>query len=119
MTKIKPWIHAKSAASKWGGNPDDYLPIEDFIDCSKATHPDMRHRAILHNSLGPYIAEQVFGHNIINSDGKEVSVRDICEQHIIEDLDRIPSVSQWLDGLPKYWWMGGRRKSNKKVEVVD
>jgi hypothetical protein len=116
---MKPWIHAISAAHKWGGIPDDYIAIEDFLDCSKAAHADMRHRAVLHNSIGPYIAEQCFGHNITNSDGKTVSVRDICEQHIIEDLDRIPSLSQWLSGMPMYWWMGGTRKKNKEHSIVD
>lgn len=115
---MKPYLHAKSSVNKWGGTTDDYLPIHDFLDCSKAAHADMRHRAVLHNSLGPYIAEQCFGHNITNSAGKEVSVRDICEQHIIEDLDRIPSLSQWLAGMPMYWWMGGTR-GRKGERIVD
>lgn len=116
---MKPFIHAKASVSKYGGKPEDYLPIHDFLDCSKATHADLRHRAILHNSLGPYLAEQVFGHNIINSDGKEISVRDVCEDHIIQDLDFIPSVTDWLNHMEKPWWMGGRRKSNKKSDIVD
>ena len=58
---MKPHIHAVNSARKWGGEPEDYLPIHNFLDISKMAHPDIRHRAILHNSLGPYIAEKIFG----------------------------------------------------------
>lgn len=116
---MKPWIHAKASASKYGGKPEDYIAIHDFIDCSKSAFPDMRHRAILHNSLGPYIAEQIFGHIIVNSDGKEVSVRDACEDHIIQDLGFIPAVSQWLDYMQIPWWAGGQRGKSRKHDIVD
>jgi hypothetical protein len=108
---MKPHIHAKSSVKKWGGVPEDYQPIHDFLDCSKATHADMRHRAILHNSLGPFIAERVFGVNITNADGKLVSVRDIAERHIIEDMGQIPSVSDYLAEMPFYGWLGGKPKT--------
>lgn len=67
---------------------------------TKAAHPDMRHRAILHHSMGPFIAVQVFGAYIDNMDGRTVDVRQICEDHIIEDLGRIPTVSDFLDLIP-------------------
>jgi len=113
---LKPYLHGKVSAKKWGGKPEDYQGIHDFLDCSKATHADMRHRAILHNSLGCYIAERVFGVNITNSDGKLVSVRDIAEQHIIDDMGRIPSVGEYLIGMPFYDWLGGKKKETKRIE---
>lgn len=116
---MKPYLHAKSSAKTYGGIPDDYQKIHDFIDSSKAGHASMRHRAMFHNSMGPYIAEQIFGVIIINSDGKEVSVRDICEQHIIEDLGNIPSIDKWLSRLPLEEWMGRPFKSKKKIRLVD
>lgn len=107
---MKPYLHAKVSVSKWGGKPEDYQAIHDFLDSSKSAHADMRHRAILHNTLGCYIAERVFGINITNSDGKLVSVRDVAEQHIIDDMGRIPSLSDYLNDMPFYDWLGGKKK---------
>jgi hypothetical protein len=104
---VKPYLHSRVSVKKWGGKTADYQPIHDFLDSPKAAHADMRHRAILHNSMGPYICERIWGINITNSDGKEVSVRDIAEQHIIDDLGRIPTISNYLDGMPLYPWLGG------------
>ena len=64
---MKPWIHAKSSAKKFGGEPEDYLPIHDFMDSSKSAHADVRHRCVLHSAFGIYIVEKVFGTNIKNS----------------------------------------------------
>ena len=83
---MKPYIHAKNSAKAFGGAPEDYLPIHDFLDSSKAHFPDMRHPALLHSSFGIYIAERVFGPYITNSEGKKVQVRDIAEKHVIEDM---------------------------------
>lgn len=79
-------------------------------------HADMRHRAILHNSLGPYLCERVFGTVITNSAGKVVSVRDIAEEHILEDMGRIPSVSDYLDGMPLYDWLGGPKRRVRRID---
>ena len=78
--------HAKSSVHKWGGVMEDYFPIHDFIDSSKATMPDVRHRALLHNSFGIFLVERVFGRYITNADGKDVPVREVAERHVIEDL---------------------------------
>lgn len=102
----KPWIHAKSSARKYGGQPDDYLDIHNFMDSSKATMADVRHRAILHSAFGCFLAEKVFGVVRTNSDDKEYSVRDIAEQHILEDMGHIPTVQDWLEGLEVQEWMG-------------
>lgn len=104
---------------KWGGKPEDYQAIHDFLDSSKACHPDMRHRAILHNSFGIYICEKLFGINITNSDGRLVSVRDVAEQHVIDDMGRIPTVSDYLNGMPMYNWLGGMKKTVREISMVD
>jgi hypothetical protein len=69
--------------------------------------PDLRHRAALHHAFGCYLVERVFGHTIVNSDGREVSTRDIAEEHIQEDLGFLPSLEDWLDELPLSKWHGG------------
>jgi len=104
---MKPYLHAKSSVKEWGGVPEDYMEIHDFIDSTKAHHADMRHRAMLHNSWGIYLCERIFGINITNTDGKLISVRDIAERHILEDLGRIPAITDYLQGMPFYHWLGG------------
>lgn len=49
---MKPFRHARNSAKLWGGKPEDYQDIHDFLDQSKATYADVRHRALLHHTLG-------------------------------------------------------------------
>jgi len=113
---MKPLLHANISVKAHGGVVEDYLPIHDFIDSSKQCMPDMRHRAVLHSAFGCYLAERVFGTYITNADGKRVSVRDIAEEHIIQDLGFIPTVEQYLNNLTFQEWMGGSRKrKNTKI----
>ena len=93
---MKPYIHARHSVKHFDGNVDDYIPIHTWMDSTKAHVPDMRHRVILHNSFGIFLGEQVFGATIENSDGKTVSVRDILEKHVVEDLGFIPSLERAL-----------------------
>lgn len=104
---MKPWIHAKNSARKHGGKPEDYLPIHDTIDSSKASHASMKHRAVFHSAFGIYIIERIFGTTLTNSDGRQISVRDVAEDHVIEDLGRIPSLDEWLGAMTIEQWMGG------------
>lgn len=104
---MKPFRHARNSARKFGGKPEDYMAIHNFLDQSKTCHGDMRHRAILHNTLGCALVEQVFGATMVNSGGRTFSPRDVAEQHIIEDLGRLPSVSNYLDNMTLQPWMGG------------
>lgn len=120
---MKPLLHAKSSVRKHGGVVEDYLPIHDLLDSSKAHHADMRHRALMHNSFGPYIAERVFGVYFKNADGKDISVRDIAEEHILEDMGDIPPVTRYLSHMPMYHWLGGRKRKKGldalNQEIVD
>lgn len=119
---MKPFLHAKASVRRWGGREVDYQPIHDFLDESKAHHADMRHRALLHNTFGIYLAERLYGDengNITNSAGKKVSVRDICEEHIIEDMGRIPAVTEYLEGMPFYEWLGGPKKTRTVINMRD
>ena len=116
---MKPYLHARSSAKKFGGTPECYLPIHDWFDHTKSVIADVRHRALLHNAFGCYLAEQVFGHEIVNSDGKKVSVRDIAEQHIMEDFGGwIPTLEQWFSSMDIQPWMGGKSKK-LRTEIID
>lgn len=116
----KPWIHSLSSARKFGGTPENYEPIHTFLDSSKGVIADNRHRALTHNSwFLSVVLERVFGVTITNSDGKRVSVRDIGEQHCMEDFGGfIPSGQDFLAELEYKSWMEGRGKpaSFAKIE---
>ena len=84
-----PLKHAQSSARKFGGRAEDYLPIHNWFDESKAFLADFRHRALRHHAEGIFLAEKLFGVAIANSDGKQIPVRYVGEQHVKEDLGRI------------------------------
>lgn len=101
-----PYHHAVNSARKYGGVAEDYLEIHNWFDQTKEHMADFRHRALRHHSLGIFEAEQKFGITITNSAGKKVPVRYIGEDHIKEDLGRIPTVSDWLKHIKALPWMG-------------
>lgn len=106
---MKPYVHAKNSVKRYGGTIEDYMPIHDWFDSTKAAYPNFQHRAILHNSFGIFLAEQLFGTTITNSSGKVVSVRDVAEDHVKEDCaGRIPTIQDWLGKLEPEAWMLGR-----------
>ena len=98
--------HAVSSARKWGGKPDDYQAIHDWLDGSKLILADFRHRALRHHAEGCFAAEALFGLTLTNSAGRSVPVRLIAEQHIVEDLGRIPSFADWVRCIRPEPWMG-------------
>ena len=102
---MKPHIHANNSARKWKGKPQDYMPIHNEMDCTKSAMPDVRHRAVYHSAFGIYLIEKIFGEVITNSDGRVVSVRDIAEQHVTEDLGFIPTMQDWLSNMKIQPWM--------------
>lgn len=116
---MKPYLHAQVSVKKWGGEPEEYMPIHDFIDSSKAAHPDMRHRAILHSAFGIYIVERVFGTFITLANGRKVQVRDIAEQHVIDDMGTIPTLEDYLRGMPFYDWLGGPKRGRSRKLTAD
>ena len=139
----KPYIHSQSSARKYGGVPEDYMEIHSFMDCSKGAMADNRHRALTHQSFflsnilerihfsnsNPMLPDNTFP-TITNSDGKVVSVRDIGEQHILEDYAGkfIPSAQDFLCEMEyKPWMQNGkgtppsfeRIEKHRKVRVLD
>ncbi len=103
---MHPCHHALTSVKKWGGVSEDYTPIHDWLDASKETFADFRHRALRHHSQGIYECERVFGHEITNSDGRTVPVRYIAEQHVKEDCGgQIPTVADWFRNIKREPWM--------------
>jgi hypothetical protein len=62
-----------------------------------------------HHSEGIFLCEKIFGVTIRNSDGRDVPVRYIGEQHVKEDLGRVPTAQDWFSNLRPQPWMRGRR----------
>src|SRR3954452_21932260 len=114
-TMSKALIHARSSARRWGGNAEDYLAIHERMDSTKSAHAEVTHRCVFHSAFGIYIIEEIFGRTITNSDGKEVFVRDVAKQHVLEDLGWIPSLKDWLREMPAQPWMAGARKLPIKI----
>lgn len=130
----KPWVHALSSAKRFGGRPEDYMPIHTTLDLSKGTIADSRHRAVSHTSwFISSILPLIFGETFKNSDGEVVSTRDVGEQHVLEDYAGrfIPTVQDFLQGLPYEDWMNNgkghppsyarlaERDKGKKFRIVD
>ena len=98
--------HTVSSARRWGGTPEDYLAVHAWMDGSKTIVADFRHRALRHHAEGVFAAEALFGVTLTNSEGRIVPVRLIAEQHIVEDLGRIPSFVDWVRAIRPEPWMG-------------
>lgn len=107
----KPILHARLSAKRFGGEPEDYLKIHDQMDEPKASHADVRFRAIFHSAYGIWLIEKIFGHSFTNSAGRLVAVRDVAEQHVLEDLGHIPSLNEYLNAMAIEPWMAGAKKA--------
>ncbi|MFM7289995.1 MAG: DUF6915 family protein [Planctomycetia bacterium] len=104
-----PYHHAISSAKKFGGEPGEYLDLHEWFDASKQYLADFRHRALRHHSAGIFMLEEEFGTTITLSTGRILPVRFIGEQHVLEDLGRIPTVQDWLGRIQPESWMLGKR----------
>ncbi|MCI4670547.1 MAG: hypothetical protein MRZ79_20595 [Bacteroidia bacterium] len=94
---MKTENHASYSAEKFGGSADLYLPIHRFLDGSESFMPHIKHRALLHHTLGMEICTKVFGEFIDIPGGKKVMVRDIAASHIQRNLVGVtPTVADWF-----------------------
>lgn len=109
--------HSRISVRRFGGQTSDYDAIHDFMDSSKAHVADVRHRALLHSSFGIFLVERVFGRTLKLACGREVPTREVAEQHVLDDLGRIPSVQDYFSHMEIAAWMGGPVKRNKSVTM--
>ena len=105
-----PFNHAESSARKFGGEASEYLALHEWLDSSKSHLADFRHRALRHHSEGIFMLERLFGTTITLSTGRVLPVRFVGEQHVLEDLGRIPTVQDWLLKIQPEPWMLGRSR---------
>ena len=64
---------------------------------------------------GIFLCEQVFGTTITLSNGRVIPTRWVGEQHITEDLGRIPTAADWLGLLPYHGWMNPQTRVARDV----
>ena len=89
---------------------------EDITFIPQAYFADFRHRALRHHSAGIYECMEKFGTCITNSNGRKVPVRQIGEQHVMEDCGRIPTVADWLGCIQPEPWMKKVAMKSKELE---
>lgn len=135
-----PWHHAVSSAKKWGGVPEDYVEVHAWFDASKAHLADFRHRALRHHTEGIFECEREFGVTIPISSTctecgkgrdhpahaplvgshmylpKQIPVRWIGEQHVMEDCGRIPTLADWFLQIMPLPWMNRSRPLSREQE---
>lgn len=103
-----PLHHAISSARRYGGTAEQYRLIHEWFDEPKQWFADFRQRAIRHHSEGIGLACVLFDDIVVDlGDGRTrtVPVRFIAEQHVREDLGRIPTAADWLRCMPPQAWM--------------
>lgn len=107
---MNSWFHAVSCSKKWGGEPEEYYPIHAFIDSSKRTIGDVRHRALYHHTEGIFLCERLFGTKLTLGGGRRVPVREIAELHVLEDLGWLPNPADYIvKNMSLATWMGGKQ----------
>jgi hypothetical protein len=114
-----PYHHALSSVKKWGGVAEDYIHIHNWFDETKAHFADFRHRAMRHHSEGIFLMEKMFGITLELSNGRVIPTRWVGEQHVKEDLGRIPTIQDWLSNLRPQSWMGKTEKIEEEVEATN
>ena len=114
-----PYHHSLSSVKKWGGEVEDYLPVHNWFDESKAYLGDFRHRALRHHAEGIFLMERIFGPTLTLSTGRIIPTRWVGEQHVKEDLGYIPPVSDWLKCIRPEPWMARSKKLSRELEKPD
>lgn len=111
-----PYHHSLSSVKKWGGAVEDYIKIHSWFDESKEMFADFRHRALRHHAEGIFLCEKLFGLTITLSTGRVIPTRWVGEQHVKEDLGRIPSIQDWFSCIHPASWMGKTQKIEAEME---
>jgi hypothetical protein len=94
--------HCRVSQKRWGGQLQDYYAIHDFIDSTKELCTDSRHR-ILHTMWAvKNVVVPIFGHTLVNSDGKNIDIKDMCERdHLLVDFHNkyIPTLGDFVSAI--------------------
>lgn len=89
----KTWNPVKN----WGGAADDYTPIQELFE---SYHPLQ-----LHHSQGIFQVESILGITIVNSMGRIVLVRTLCEEYLKSRYLSVPTLEQMVTPIRFSPWM--------------
>lgn len=99
---MNPRQHCRISTRRWGGIESDYYPIHAFIDSTKTLCADARHRVLHTHWAIHHVVLPIFGHTLVNADGKHVDVRDMCERdHLLADYGNrfIPTLADFVSTI--------------------
>ena len=99
---MNPRQHCRISVRRWGGVEADYYPIHEFIDSTKMLCADGRHRVLHTHWAVQNVVVPLFGHTIVNADGKAVDVKDMCERdHLLADYGNrfIPTLADFISAV--------------------
>ena len=119
---MHPYHHALSSAKKFGGIADDYIRIHEWFDATKQYMGDARHRALRHHTAGIFWCEEKFGDTITvwtKDVAKQVPVRLIAEQHVMEDMGFLPTPEWWLSKMQLTFDMNRVPVRHKDEEIAN
>lgn len=106
----------EGAAARWGGKGEDYAPLIAFFDMVETWTGHPHARALLHNSFGPFIADQLLGEAIELEDGRLVPTRTVAEDLVLARMGWIPPASFVLSRIPMKPWMSGSESTPALLE---
>jgi hypothetical protein len=113
---MHPYHHALSSVRQWGGTVKDFLPLHHWFDESKMLFGDFRHRALRHHAEGIFMLERLYGPTITLANGRVLPTRFVGEQHVKEDLGRIPGFADWARCIRPEPWMGRAQPVDLSVD---
>ena len=94
-------------ADRFGGDPITFTPLVAWFDQTKRYYEGPKHRVLLHNAFGAFLAEQVFGTLVHPRPDRAVGVRDIAEMIIMVRTGHIPTLQDLFGRIPIQPWMHG------------
>lgn len=96
--------HSISSANGYGGVPEDYHALHQWMDRGRTGTNRLMHRMLAHHTQGIADAVERFGPTITNSRGRQVPTSLLAEQHIVEDLGFVPTFEHYMELLQCPRW---------------
>lgn len=97
--------HCLASIKEWGGDVDDYLKIHAWFQEGRNLVFGHRYRALRHHAEGIFQCETIFGISLRLSTGRIIPTRWVAEQHVRNELGRIPTFADWAEAIQSEPWM--------------
>lgn len=92
--------------TKYGGQPQDFASIHAWFDEPSSWIDNYAFHAVRHHAQGIFVLEKKLGPILTLSNQRQIPVRVVAEQHLLNDFGFIPSAKDWSDLLQPATWMG-------------